>query len=129
MFEHFLGVQPGHLPETNLETTLAHPTINQLSTNGKEQPNLHSGKPLLSNSFQINFGNDKPHPVRFFPVHVRKTQVNVDLLRFGESDCGNGVCQWVDGEETCITCPQVTPPTVYYASYRQSETFYPQRIT
>ena len=45
------------------------------------------------------------------PIHTQtysKLQVNVDLLRFGDSECGNGICQWTDGEETCTTCPQVT---------------------
>ncbi|CAM9259092.1 unnamed protein product, partial [Hapterophycus canaliculatus] len=32
--------------------------------------------------------------------------VNVDLLKFVNSDCGDGVCQWVNGMETCDTCPQ-----------------------
>eukprot|EP00752_Nemacystus_decipiens_P002207 g2098.t1 len=45
-----------------------------------------------------------PHVVTL--CFIGNAVVNVDLLRFGDSECGNGICQWTDGEETCSTCPQ-----------------------
>lgn len=54
-----------------------------------------------------------PHVVTL--CFIGNAVVNVDLLRFGNSDCGNGVCQWTDGEETCSSCPQdcAECPTAY----------------
>lgn len=45
--------------------------------------------------------------VAYTHARTHAPQVNVDLLRFSSSKCGDGLCEAVTGGETCSTCPQV----------------------
>ncbi|CAM9354034.1 unnamed protein product, partial [Laminaria digitata] len=45
-----------------------------------------------------------PHVVTL--CFIAQGMVNVDLLRFGSSKCGDGLCESATGGETCSTCPQ-----------------------